>query len=132
MELINQNSNAAENELKEKFEKLKKAITNREKELIEILQKGADDRYGKLKKQSFQLQEELLKLELAMSFTGLLFREGNEVEIAMMKKLLMDRVKYLLGLQLPLELKFDAYFAFDDGNYPNFAKFITIYGSISE
>ena len=77
MEFITQNSNAAENELKEKFEKLRKAITNREKELIEILQKRADAGYGKLKKQSFQLQEELLKLELAISFTGLLFREGN-------------------------------------------------------
>ena len=78
MELITQNSNAAENELKEKFEKLRKAITSREKGLIEILQKRADDRYGKLKKQSFQLQEELLKIELAISFTGLLFREDNE------------------------------------------------------
>ena len=132
MELITQNSNAAENELKEKFEKLRKVITNREKELIEILQKRADERYGKLKKQSYQLQDELLKLELAISFTGLVFRDGNEVEIAMMKKLLMDRLKYLLGLQLPLEPKFDAYFAFDDGNYLNFTKFITNYGSISE
>jgi len=114
LEELTAHSKTADNAVRNSFADLRLDVDRREREVLEELRKTKERKEMELQQQKEELEALLAGIRISTQFTEKLLADGTEVEIAMSKSQVLDRLEHLTEASCGTDLVHEALMVFAD------------------
>ena len=131
LEELTAHSKTADNAVRNSFADLRLDVDRREREVLEELRKTKERKEMELQQQKEELEALLAGIRISTQFTEKLLADGTEVEIAMSKSQVLDRLEHLVEASCNTDLVHEALMVFADDSRGKIVESIKTFGRIT-